>query len=113
MYEEAMPTFVHFDIQALDCQVLNPQFNKDATGVKPEKNISFLVMTAGHMRLEDRSTGPLMEFSETFLLVPNLEKGGKGAMGNRRAWLVQTQNFRYVVAHDPVLSAGQTAMDVA
>ncbi|KAF2434984.1 NTF2-like protein [Tothia fuscella] len=118
MYEDSMPTFVHFDVQAIDCQILNPQYSKETTtpggmGVKPERNISFLVMTAGHMRLEDRSEGPLFEFSETFLLVPNLEKGGKGVMGARRGWLIQTQSFRYVVVHDPVLTAGQTAMDIA
>jgi len=98
-------------VQAIDCQILSARFAKD-TAVKPERNISFLVMTAGHMRLEDRNDGPLMEFSETFLLVPNLEKGGKGVMTQRRSWLIQTQSFRYVVAHDPVLTEGYIAMDV-
>jgi NTF2-related export protein 1/2 len=114
MFLEDMPKLVFFDIHTVDCQVLNPKWDPAAI-IKPEKNISIMVMTNGHVRLEDRKTGPLKEFSETFVLVPNIDKftSGKGAMAERRNWLIQTQNFRYVVHHDPVTMEGQVAMDMA
>jgi len=111
---EDMPKMVHFDVHTVDCQVLNPNYDHTST-VKAEKNISILVMVNGLVRLEDRKTGPLKEFSETFVLIPNIEKfsTGKGAMAEKRNWLIQTQNFRYVVHHDPVTMEGQVAMDMA
>jgi len=114
MFQEQMPEVVLYDVQTIDCQVLNPKWDPVAT-IKPEKNISILVMTNGHVRLENRRTGPLKEFSETFVLVPNIEKAAneKSAMAQKRSWLIQTQNFRYVVHHNPLLTEGQIAMDIA
>jgi NTF2-related export protein 1/2 len=115
MFTENMPKHVFFDVHAVDAQVLNPKWDAEiGTKVRAEKNISILVITNGHVRLEDRKTGPLKEFSETFVLVPNIEKmsSGKGAAAEKRNWLVQVQNFRYVVHHDPVTMAGQIDMAV-
>jgi NTF2-related export protein 1/2 len=113
MFQDDMPKMVFFDVHAVDAQVLNPKWDPDAK-VKAEKNISIMVIVNGHIRLEDRKTGPLKEFSETFVLVPNIEKmvSGKGAAAEKRNWLIQVQNFRYVVHHDPVTMAGQVEMAV-
>lgn len=115
MFIEKMPKHVFFEVNALDAQVLNPKYDPDAgPKVKAEKNISILVIANGHVRLEDRKTGPLKEFSESFVIVPNIEKMvlGKGPAMEKRNWLIQVQNFRYVVHHDPVTMAGQLDMAV-
>jgi NTF2-related export protein 1/2 len=110
-----MPAHVHYDVHAVDCQILNPKFSTDSK-IRADKNFSMLVMTSGHLRLEDRKTGPLKDFSETFVLVPNVEKANagaaKGAASRRRDWLIQLQNFRYVVHHQPSLIEGQVAMEM-
>lgn len=110
-----MPSHLHYDVHAVDCQVLNPKYNTDSK-IRADKNFSMLVTTSGHLRLEDRKTGPLKDFSETFVLVPNVENAAagaaKGAASRRRDWLIQLQNFRYVVHHQPGLIEGQIAMDM-
>jgi NTF2-related export protein 1/2 len=115
MFTDEMPAHLFYDVHAVDCQVLNPRYSTNPK-VKADKNFSMLVTTSGHLRLEDRKTGPLKDFSETFVLVPNVEKAvtgaGKGAASRRRDWLIQLQNFRYVVHHHPSLIEGQVAMDV-
>jgi NTF2-related export protein 1/2 len=115
MFADEMPAHLFYDVHAFDSQVLNPRFSTDPK-IKADKNFSMLVTTSGHLRLEDRKTGPLKDFSETFLLVPNVEKAvtgaGKGAVSRTRDWLIQMQNFRYVVSYRPELIEGQVAMDV-
>ena len=115
LFAEEMPSHLHYDVSAVDCQVLNPKYSPDSR-IRADKNFSMLVTTSGHLRLEDRKTGPLKDFSETFLLVPNIDKaatgGVKGAASRKRDWLIQYQNFRYVVHHQPGLIEGQVAMDV-
>jgi hypothetical protein len=58
----------------------------------------------------------LKDFSETFVLVPNVEKAvtgaGKGVASRKRDWLIQLQNFRYVVHHHPSLIEGQVVMEM-
>jgi len=115
MFVDEMPAHVFYDVHAVDCQVLNPRYSID-TNIRPERNFSILITTNGHVRLEDRKTGPLKDFSETFILVPNVEKAvtgaARGAASSRRNWLIQLQNFRYVVHHHPDIIMGQVAMDV-
>ncbi|KIW03282.1 hypothetical protein, variant 2 [Verruconis gallopava] len=115
LFVDEMPAHVFFDVHAVDCQILNPKYSTDPK-MKPDKNFSMLVTTSGHLRLEDRKTGPLKDFSETFVLVPNVEKaltgGGKGAASRKRDWLIQLQNFRYVHHHHPSLIEGQVAMEM-
>ncbi|KAF2141707.1 uncharacterized protein K452DRAFT_287662 [Aplosporella prunicola CBS 121167] len=118
MWEEQMPSYSYFEVQCLDCQVLNPNppqskeekaaaSQVDASesrpagvtakkGKKDEEHIitSMLVTVNGFVRLEERSEGPQRGFSEVFILVPNMDvtKANEG-----KRWLIQTQNFRYVV----------------
>ncbi|QDS72503.1 hypothetical protein FKW77_000035 [Venturia effusa] len=110
VWTDHMPKYVNYDVHAVDAQVLNSVFDGDAgPKVKPSKNISILVLVNGHLRLEERKTGPLKEFSESFVLVPNIEKMTleKGPCMEKKNWLIQAQNFRYVVLHDPIGMAGQ------
>ncbi|OCK77236.1 putative nuclear transport factor 2 domain protein [Lepidopterella palustris CBS 459.81] len=102
---EVMP-YTHYDVQSLDCHVLNP------TALAPEKvvggsgeadkdierRLSIVAVVNGSVRLEEPKEGPLRGFSETFVLVPNPEKAlGKGPKAELKGWLIQNQNFRYTV----------------
>lgn len=115
LFNEEMPTHMYYDVHSVDCQVLNPKYSIDGK-IRADRNFSMLVTTSGHLRLEDRKKGPLKDFSETFILVPNVEKANvgaaKGAASRKRDWLIQLQNFRYVVNHQPGLIEGQVTMDV-
>lgn len=116
MFTNSMPKYVNFDVHSVDAQVLNPKFDGEAgPKVKPENNISILVLVNGHLRLEQRGTGPLKEFSESFVLVPNIDKMTleQGPCMEKKDWLIQVQNFRYVVLHDPVTMAEQVSGDMA
>ncbi|KAE9981423.1 hypothetical protein EG327_006231 [Venturia inaequalis] len=116
MYTQSMPKYVNFEVHAVDAQVLNPQFDTEAgPKVKPAKNISIIVSVNGQLRLEERLKGPLKEFHESFLLVPNIDKMvlEKGPCMEKKDWLIQVQNFRYVVLHDPITMAGQVYGDMA
>ncbi|KAF2090487.1 nuclear transport factor 2 domain-containing protein [Saccharata proteae CBS 121410] len=102
MFEAEMP-YTFYDVQSLDVQVLNPRLGlphgaedneEQRKKWKDVDNVSLLVMVSGFMRLEERRDGPTKMFSETFVLVPNPERGGKKDV---RKWLIQTQNLRYVV----------------
>jgi hypothetical protein len=118
-----MPTHLFYDIQCIDTQILNPRYyvpkmedgepTAQDLGLRPEKNVSILVNVAGVLRMEDRVKGPLAEFSEVFLLVPNLEKKGKVTEGRRREWLVESQVCRFVVVWEEGEGEGLVTMDVA
>jgi hypothetical protein len=126
LFTDSMPTFLHYDVQCLDTQVINSCFyvpklaspagpaepSADEIGLRPEKNISILVNVAGVLRMEDRVKGPLAEFSECFVLVPNLERRKRGE-GVRREWLVESQVCRFVVCWEAGEGEGLVAMDVA
>lgn len=95
MFETEMP-FTHFEVQSLDCHVLNP--NIPTTSKEPrdiEKSFSMLVVVSGFVRLEEPKNGPMRGFTDTLILTPNKDKGSK--KGPRRDWMIQNQNFRYVV----------------
>lgn len=95
MFENDMP-YTHYDVQSLDCHVLNPSYSAEVND--PEKNVSIVVMASGYVRLEEPREGPMKGFSDTFVLVPNLgSANAKGPQRQRRNWLIQTQTFRYVV----------------
>ena len=94
-------TFVFYNTQSVDCQVLSSNYQTDpqAKGHKQGENIVILVMTSGYMRLQERGQGPMKEYSESFVLVPN--PGGKGAKStHKKRFLIQSQNFRWVVSHE-------------
>lgn len=99
MFENEMP-YTHFDVQSLDCHVLNATaIPVPADKAKhAEKAMSLTVMVSGYVRLEEPQKGPMKGFSETFVLVPNPDNlSGKPLKTGKRAWLIQSQIFRYVV----------------
>jgi hypothetical protein len=57
------------------------------------------VVVTGSMRLEEQLKGPMREFAESFVLVPNvgIEVKPKPMFekGWQNEWLIQTQNFRF------------------
>jgi len=105
-FEKQMP-FTFFDVQSLNAHVMNPSMMPLEAADKGrgrtrelEQNMSLLVQVSGSVRLVERKEGPLRGFSDTLVLVPNKEEvGGKGKAksGEGRSWLIQSQNFRFVV----------------
>ncbi|KAI9693926.1 MAG: hypothetical protein M1822_003197 [Bathelium mastoideum] len=95
---EEMP-FTHYEIQSVDCHVLNPNLKPLQSGRKAEaeRNMSLLVTVSGWVRLQEAGKGPTRGFSETFVLLPNEEYSRqKVPKTDKKSWLIQTQNFRYV-----------------
>ena len=105
-FENQMP-YAFYEAQSVNVHVANPAIaplDASATGrgrVKQmEQNMSLLVQVSGYVRLHERKDGPMRGFSDTLMLVPNKEEtGGKGKAksGEGRNWLIQSQNFRFVV----------------
>ncbi|KAJ9645295.1 hypothetical protein H2199_003301 [Coniosporium tulheliwenetii] len=95
MFEETMP-YTYYDVQSLDCDFVN-------TGLAVQAATEANADVVSKKELDQHSPvvvmrGPDEGFSETFVLVPNEEKvTGKGKGKEGRAWLIQNQNFRYVV----------------
>lgn len=61
--------------------------------------MSIAVVATGSVRLEEPLKGPMREFAETFVLVPNTQKQVPPKpmfeKGWQQEWLIQTQNFRF------------------
>lgn len=95
--------YTFFEVQSLNATVLNPSLV--ALPDKPkakeiESNMSLLVQVSGYVRLFERKDGPQRGFSDHIILVPNKEEvgaKGKDKTGEGRSWLIQSQNFRFVV----------------
>ena len=95
---EEMP-FTQCEPQSVDCHVLNPKLKPLESNRKAEaeRNMSLLVSVSGWMRSHEHGRGPMRGFSETFVLVPNEEYlKGKAPRKDKKSWLIQSQNFRYV-----------------
>jgi len=87
--------------------VLNPKFlppadlkggsNDDTKDF--DRRMSIVVVVTGSARLEEQLKGPMREFSETFVLVPNAQKEIPPKptfdKGWHQEWVIQTQNFRF------------------
>lgn len=100
-FEKQMP-WTHFEAQSVNVHVLNPcmvPLGEKAGKKDAERNMSLVVQVSGYVRLVERKEGPMRGFSDSFVLVPNKEEvGGRGTKGGEgRKWLVQSQNFRFVV----------------
>lgn len=100
-FEKDMP-YTHFEPQSTNVHVMNPTMGPAAGGGKreAESNVSLVVQVSGYVRLQERKEGPMRGYSDSFVLIPNKEMtGGKGTgkQGAGRKWLIQTQNFRFVV----------------
>lgn len=96
--------FTYFEVQSFNATVLNPSLTPlDVSKARPkevENNMSVLVQVSGYVRLIERKEGPMRGFSDVLVLVPNKEEiGGKGKdkTGEGRSWIIQSQNFRFVV----------------
>ena len=101
-FEKDMP-YTHFEPQSTNVHVMNPSIGPQDAGAgkrEAERNVSVVVQVSGYVRLKERKEGPMHGFSDSFVLVPNKEElGGKGTGKQKaeRRWLIQTQNFRFVV----------------
>ncbi|KAK5164150.1 uncharacterized protein LTR77_010241 [Saxophila tyrrhenica] len=101
-FEKQMP-WTHFEPQSVNVHVMNPSMA--SLGDKPskrdaERNMSLVVQVSGFVRLHERKEGPVRGFSDSMVLVPNKEEvGGRGTgkQDHGRRWLIQSQNFRFVV----------------
>ena len=100
-FEKQMP-WTHFEPQSVNVHVMNPSMNPTDGKSKrdAERNMSLAVQVSGYVRLAERKEGPMRGFSDSFVLVPNKEEvGGRGTgkQDHGKKWLIQTQNFRFVV----------------
>lgn len=99
-FEGDMP-YTHYEPQSMNAHVLSPNMGLPAASKREaERNVSLTVQVSGYVRLEERKEGPMRGFSDTFVLLPNKEEvGGKGTgkQGEGRRWVIQSQNFRFVV----------------
>lgn len=97
---ETQAPVTHYEVQAYDCQVMNPNYiaeNTTGTLSASGKNMTILINVGGYIKYggaHDTQRG----FSESFVLVPNtgLEKL-KDEKTNVKEWLIQSQTSRIVV----------------
>jgi len=100
MFEKQMPP-AHYEVQSYDCHVLNP--NHTAVGFEASsggsgKNMTILLMVSGYVKFGEHREAAMRGFSETIVLVPNLDLTTTKGRGRRgKEWLIQSQNFRLVV----------------
>ena len=94
--------WTHFEPQSVNVHVLNRSLNPTQSEGRVskrdlERSMSLTVQVSGYVRLVERKEGPMRGFSDSFVLVPNKEEvtGGRGNQGRR--FLIQSQNFRFVV----------------
>ncbi|KAF2405551.1 hypothetical protein EJ06DRAFT_518495 [Trichodelitschia bisporula] len=120
MIKSGMPTNHRFTVQTVDCHILKENYHPDPPDrkLKPEKNMSILAMISGNLRLGDSNSTERIEFNQTVVLVPNLDKllgvgaGVRGLGLSKRAWLIESQIFRYVVIPESAATAALASMEV-
>ena len=100
-FEKQMP-WTHFEAQSVNVHVMNPSMNPIDSKAKrdAERNLSLTVQVSGYVRLVERKEGPMRGFSDSFVLVPNKEEAGGRGTGKQdqgKRFLIQSQNFRFVV----------------
>lgn len=98
---EEMP-YTYYEAQSVNAHILNPCIdpNGGRTQKEAERNLSISIQVSGYVRLIERKDGPMRGFSDQIVLVPNKEEvggRGNGKTGQGRQFLIQVQNFRYVV----------------
>ena len=96
MFENQMPP-ARYDAQSIDCHTLNPQYAPDGAPASRSaaSTMTILVAVSGAVRFGEDRNGPERQFSETFVLVPNHDRGPRGQ--RPKQFLIQSQNFRLVV----------------
>lgn len=100
-WDKQMPR-THFEVQSVNVHVMNASMTPAAGKSKKdlERNMSLIVQISGSVRLGERREGPLRGFSDSFVLVPNLQQSGGRGTGKQdhgKKWLIQSQTFRFVV----------------
>ena len=100
-FEKQMP-YTFYETQSVNAHVLNPVLvpSESKSTKDAEHNMSIAVQVSGYVRLIERKDGPMRGFSDSFVLVPNTqEAGGRGTgkQGSGQQWVIQSQNFRFVV----------------
>lgn len=99
---DEMP-YTFYETQSFNVQVLNPCLDPagSKTRKEAERNMSLAVQVSGTVRLNERKEGPLRGFADDMVLLPNKTEitgaKGTGKVGEGRQWVIQTQNFRFVV----------------
>ncbi|KAI9704164.1 MAG: hypothetical protein M1836_007025 [Candelina mexicana] len=100
IFEKEMPA-AHYDIQSYNCHMINPNYTaigSEGTPSTTGKNMSILVIISGSVSYGKALEGEKRVFSESIVLVPNpTSTASKGKGGSRKGWLIQSQNFRFVV----------------
>ena len=95
MFENEMPA-ARYEVQSFDCQVINP--NAKGTVSPSGRNMTILVIVSGYVKSVESRDAPLKGFSESFVLVPNPDIDQTKNKGKHiKDWLIQSQNFRFVV----------------
>jgi NTF2-related export protein 1/2 len=95
--EQSLPSS-QYEVQCLDCQVMNSRIL--TTTAKPNDcTFSIVVQISGIIKNQGHHNRPQRAFSDVLVLVPNVDRmlGRGNPASHRRMWLIQSQNFRYVV----------------
>jgi NTF2-related export protein 1/2 len=96
MFENEMPP-TRYDTQSIDCHILNPQYAPEGATVSRSaaSTMTILVLVSGAVRFSEDRNDPDRQYSETFVLVPNRDRGPRGQ--RPKEFLIQSQSFRVVV----------------
>lgn len=97
VFQQMLPT--HHEIQSFDCQVVNDRHFLDGQAgetLPRSKNISILVVVSGSIKIGEPKHSEVKGFSESFVLVPNLEAFRKKPSRQEKQFLITSQSFRYV-----------------
>jgi NTF2-related export protein 1/2 len=92
-----------YEVQSFDCQVVNTNYNVgvDESRLGPNKDgrkMSILVMVNGSVKyFKENTDGETRGFTESVVLIPNLEAQGPKAAKGAKRWLIQSQTFRLVL----------------
>ncbi|EME39280.1 hypothetical protein DOTSEDRAFT_75119 [Dothistroma septosporum NZE10] len=92
---DKMPYFF-LEVQSLNAHILNPCVSREGkkSHKEAERNVTISLQVSGYVRLFERKDGPMRGFADHIILTANKDtsKAGEG-----RQWVIQTQNFRFVV----------------
>lgn len=100
LLEETVPN-AHYEVQAFDAHVVNPNYIAEGTTgniSETGKNMVILVNANGYVKYGTEHSSTPRGFSESFILAPNKEfEKVKNKKANTREWLIMSQTFRIVV----------------
>lgn len=96
MFENELPPTT-YETQSIDCHILNPRYAPQGAPVSrsPASTMTLLVAVSGTVRFGEARNDTDRQFNETFVLVPNNDRGSRGQ--RPKDFLIESQNFRLVV----------------